>query len=144
GYFLPDPDMIISSPNDETKKRLAYSWLKLRELFICRLSSRLAGSVPTLLHNQQWRHLLAVAAGIKYSAETESGQKHEEMRRLLAEYVDETRSGIQLKLENLSSAPVTWRGRDFAASEELSPTVVQEIVWEISEISFRLELMALD
>ncbi|THU99076.1 hypothetical protein K435DRAFT_659668, partial [Dendrothele bispora CBS 962.96] len=144
GYFLPDPDMIISSPNDETKMRLAYSWLKLRELFIFRLSSRLAGSMPTLLRNQQWRHLLAVAAGIKYSAETESGRKHEEMRQLLVEYVDETRSGIRLKLEHLSSAPVTWRGRDFAASEELSPTVVQEIVWEISEISFRLELMALD
>ncbi|THU79831.1 hypothetical protein K435DRAFT_875016 [Dendrothele bispora CBS 962.96] len=109
GYFLPDPDMIISSPNDKTKRRLVYSWLKLRELFIFRLSSRQARSVSTLLHNQQWQHLLAVAAGIKYSAETESGRKHEEMRQLLAGYVDETWSGIQLKLENLSSAPVAWR-----------------------------------
>ncbi|THU75356.1 hypothetical protein K435DRAFT_846944, partial [Dendrothele bispora CBS 962.96] len=144
GYFLPDPDMMISSPNDETKRRLVYSWLKLRELFIFRLSSCQAGSVSALLRNQQWRHLLAVAAGIKYSAATESGRKHEEMRQLLAGYVDETRSGIQLKLENLSSAPVAWRGKDFTGSEELSPTLVQEIVWEISEISFRLELMALD
>ncbi|KAK7461266.1 hypothetical protein VKT23_008441 [Stygiomarasmius scandens] len=54
GYFFPDPDMIISSPNDKTKQQLAYSWLKLRELFILRLSSHIAGSVPTLLCNQQW------------------------------------------------------------------------------------------
>ncbi|THU79179.1 hypothetical protein K435DRAFT_845547 [Dendrothele bispora CBS 962.96] len=88
--------------------------------------------------------IVPVWTGIKYSAATESGRKHEEMRQLLAGYVDETRSGIQLKLENLSSAPVAWRGKDFTGSEELSPTLVQEIVWEISEISFRLELMALD
>ncbi|THU92862.1 hypothetical protein K435DRAFT_862048 [Dendrothele bispora CBS 962.96] len=143
GYYLPEPEMLISSVNDATKSRLVCSWIRIRDIFLYRLSN--PSSEPRLLRNQQWRHILELGAGLKYSATSKSAQKvTNEMHELLMNYLDDSQRGVKVQVESLASAPVLWRGSALEHGEIPSTELVKEVLWELYEISFHLELMTLD
>lgn len=47
-------------------------------------------------------------------------------------------------MDNITAIPLTWHGHSVDLSQPLNPQVTQPILWELLEVSFRWELLALD
>ncbi|KIK51178.1 hypothetical protein GYMLUDRAFT_109643, partial [Collybiopsis luxurians FD-317 M1] len=137
GYNLPPARNIVSPTKPETVRLLFHGWLRIREMILTRLNG------PSLcLASKQWRCLLEVA-GWKFShpdISTVTGRRHSEMRDLLRRLANISSSS----LEDISLRPVTWRGRSLPSAESLTVRVGQEIIWELQELGFRNDLIALD
>lgn len=60
--------------------------------------------------------------------------------------VDLRTVGIQIDEDNIVSAPALWNGVSVSlnASGQIDPTIVWQVIWELYEIKFRLEMLALD
>jgi hypothetical protein len=137
GYSLPPVRNILSPTKPETVRLLFHGWLRIRETILTRLNG------PSMsLPSKQWRCLLEVA-GWKYGHEdvaTVTGRRHSDMRDLLKRFSNISSSDN----EDFSLRPVSWRGASFAPSESLTVQVGQEVIWELQELGFRNDLIALD
>ncbi|THU79081.1 hypothetical protein K435DRAFT_562487, partial [Dendrothele bispora CBS 962.96] len=143
GYFLPQPMSLISSDNELRKAYLLSTWVKLRPLFLWILAhpgdtSRIA------LKGPQWRSILDLASGLGYKAGTQTSKTHSEMEQLLRKLVSDRRHGVELDLTKLPATPAYWQGQQLSVEKQPPSQVTRQILWELYELSFRLELMALD
>ncbi|EEB98609.1 hypothetical protein MPER_01854, partial [Moniliophthora perniciosa FA553] len=140
GFYLPPPRVLVIPESESKRAKYFAGWLKLREVFLYRLS------VPDIrgLTNKQWRALLDVSDGNNkiFNNQSRSGQQHSEMQTLLKEVLGGSR--MRLKWEDLAEAPVMWKGQTL--DQKVVPPVAcaLEIVWELHEVNFRHELIALD
>ncbi|KAJ3964095.1 hypothetical protein EV361DRAFT_834953 [Lentinula raphanica] len=113
-------------------------WLRLRPLFLWRLSLPIRGKFYT---NKEWRKLLDAMDG------NQSAKGRAEMLHELKEVVKDSRQfGIDIDDSNIASVPALWKGAPVLVLNNgmPEPDVVQAAVWELYEINFRLELIMLD
>ncbi|KAK7026080.1 hypothetical protein VNI00_015726 [Paramarasmius palmivorus] len=140
GFVVPPPRALIIPQSEAKRAKYFAGWLKLREVFIYRLS------VPGVegLSNKQWRALLDISHGTEkeYNSQSRSGRHHSDMQVLLREVLNGSR--LSLKWEGLSSAVVTWKGRELDPALVPQNAVALEIIWELHELNFRHELILLD
>ncbi|KIK50554.1 hypothetical protein GYMLUDRAFT_106377, partial [Collybiopsis luxurians FD-317 M1] len=138
GFWLPPVRNIVSPVKAETVRLLFHGWLRIREMVLTQLSN------PSLcLISKQWRGLLEVA-GWRYShadVATMTGQRHSEMRQLLRRLANISDSHDN---NDISVLPVFWNGTALALDADLPIRVGQEIIWELQELGFRNDLVALD
>ncbi|KAG7090327.1 hypothetical protein E1B28_011923 [Marasmius oreades] len=144
GFAVPPPRLFINAKDDSTKARLISNWLKLRDLFLFRLSVD-----PSTLTAKQWRSLLELRFDNHPSQSSQSSDGLSrskkflnEMNNRLKKFVDE--SQISLNLENLDSAKAVWRDRQISGDRLPSDSTVREVMWELFELNFRRELLVLD
>ncbi len=91
---------------------------------------------PTLLH-QEWRALLMLPYLWDSGNTTSKGaQVREKVKHLMSGCFDEFSDDL-----NLNELRGFWRGKEFGT---LADTDKQEILWELSEMGFCLEMHALD
>ncbi|KAF9014426.1 hypothetical protein BDZ89DRAFT_915244, partial [Hymenopellis radicata] len=138
GYTLPDPNIIVGHSRDATRTAFFLTWLKLRTLCIYLIRS----TAYEPLTPKQWRKILGLEIHRTTTA-TRFGQEHMNLERMLKTCLDE--GGLQgsLDISNLAAAPIEWCGQKLLATMPSSP-MAQEILWELFEINFRHELVALD
>ncbi|KAK7453382.1 hypothetical protein VKT23_011646 [Stygiomarasmius scandens] len=105
GYCFLLPEAFLASNDDILKSRRICAWIKLHEIFQYHVSS--SDSAPQWLRPVQWKSILELASGLKYSADTKTGQTHGPMSKLLAEYLADTRHGIRLDMMTLASVPTS-------------------------------------
>ncbi|THU84850.1 hypothetical protein K435DRAFT_564304, partial [Dendrothele bispora CBS 962.96] len=144
GTYLPLPESLLSSNSEQTQAYLIATWIKLRPLFLWLLSN--AGSNPLNLKGHQWRSILDLGHGLQYNkgSGTATSQKHKEMEKLLRQHLADRRHRVDLTLETIPTADVNWRDEALSQDRLPRPEVAREILWELYEINFRMELMTLD
>ena len=125
-YAFPEPGIFCSGENHDRRNKFLTVWEILKPIIINRMSSN-HGRRLTLLSNEQWRILLA---GRQPNDKTKRGLARISITDLLSP--DARQVGIDLL--QLHQAPV----REYTIHE------AQEKLWELSELSFRFDLIALD
>ncbi|KAJ3970823.1 hypothetical protein EV361DRAFT_992937 [Lentinula raphanica] len=116
GYFLPPP-RLLDAPATPLLRTFYYrSWLKLRPIILQNLNGL---AKPVNLSAKRWRSLLDVVGGHP------------------AGKPETSKNAVYTQFE--------FAGQQVDCSAEPPPSkVASQILWEISEISFRQELVALD
>ncbi|KAE9389900.1 hypothetical protein BT96DRAFT_1002823 [Gymnopus androsaceus JB14] len=136
-HYLPDP-LLFVDPSNALKPALLLSWLRICPVILWQLG--LPG--PRLFVNKKWWAMLETADGFHAAS-----QNHKEMLDILRSLVRESHSmGIQLDKNKISSAPAYWNGQlvQHNAYGLLDPQIVWEIVWELYEAKFCLEMLTID
>jgi hypothetical protein len=124
-YAFPEPGIFCSGEKHDCRNKFLTVWEMIQPIIINRMSSDL-GSI-SLLSNEQWCILLA---GRQPNDKTRRGSARISITDLLTP--DAATVGIDLL--QLHQAPV----REYLMCE------TQEKMWELSELSFRFDLLALD
>ncbi|KAL0569155.1 hypothetical protein V5O48_012818 [Marasmius crinis-equi] len=124
GYALPDPNTIVSTTNESAKARLCS---------------------PTFrpLKPREWRSIVGMGAH-PTKAHTLVGNIHSNMADMLKTCLVSGGMEATFDLENLNDVPVSWFGQQLDQHTMPPMSIVQEIMWELFEINFRYELIALD
>ncbi|THU92641.1 hypothetical protein K435DRAFT_862255 [Dendrothele bispora CBS 962.96] len=115
GTYLPLPESLLSSNFEQTQAYLIATWIKLRPLFLWLLSN--AGLNSLNLKGHQWRSILDLA---------------------------DRRHRVDLTLKTIPTADVKWQDEALSQDRLPCPEVAREILWELYEINFRMELITLD
>lgn len=139
GYPLPDPGLFLAPDSDATKAIYFSTWLKLRDIVTHRITAPQATLTP--LSNKLWRSML----GMEKTAAS-SSSKEGLLRAQAITFLKDclTRSNTSLDLNHLRSIPAVWRGQELKCNQLPPPSVAKEILWELYELNFRLEFLALD
>jgi hypothetical protein len=96
------------------------------------------------MSNRRWRALLnygGTVEGTSSSGSTKSSQLRLEMQELLGNCLDE--AGVAIDMSSASS-DVFWREAQLSMGSMPDIRITQEILWELYELNFRFELIALD
>jgi hypothetical protein len=136
-YALPEPALFVT-PADE-KKRISFllMWLKCRVAWLWRLESESQVALTT----QMWRDALGMDYNRTSRGETSAGKRREQISKIMGDAVE--KPGVSFSSLH-GDEPAVWRGRKLA-NDVMPPTnVVQEILWELYELNFRFEFLALD
>ncbi|KAK7446676.1 hypothetical protein VKT23_014371 [Stygiomarasmius scandens] len=137
GYALPPADLFVNTGNRLLAATLFCNWLKLRQVFIYHLSSGVHR-----FSKKQWRQMLSIGEAKETRSDTRAGQHRLNMQNLLKDMMGET--SVRLQFNDLASASVDWNGQTLDASEVPVQNIAKEILWELSELNFRQDLVALD
>ncbi|KAK0502635.1 hypothetical protein EDD18DRAFT_1099691 [Armillaria luteobubalina] len=139
GYALPPPANLTIAENPLKIEAMFKFWLCIRLLMLAHLSSPLYS--PSVLDQNSWKMFLSLdylaKANEQENPTTKAAVCRAKMKEILAGCFNE----IEVELGSGEGTSVSWRGK---AYETLTATDHQEIVWEMSEIAFRLELATLD
>ncbi|KAL0573814.1 hypothetical protein V5O48_008141 [Marasmius crinis-equi] len=139
GYALPDPNAIVGTANKAAKARYITTVLKLRTL----LHYRLRSPAFRPLKPREWRSIVGMEAH-PTKAHTLVGNIRTNMADELKSCLVSGKMEATFNLENLNEVPVEWYGQRFDQHQMPPVSVVQEVLWELFEINFRYELIALD
>ena len=147
GYAFPEPGLFIGVTNSEKQARFFYNWLKFRPALLYRL---LAASGAKPISNQLWRTMLSLplerddpvveSQTSSTTSSTKSNSRREIIQTLLAEVFKTSDIRLNLAL----SDNVFWHQHQVHIERLPELAVVQEILWELHELNFRFEFLALD
>ena len=170
GYALPDPFLFLNSFNNDKDRfsKLLYVWLAIRAAWIARMTSQDCNSDKSLTKMplpQHWRDFLikvGQSVGILGSGtaevpssepqthmkQTKKKMRKEKMRK--EKFLEEANGIFDLVLDLGGTLPdLYWRGsiiKHAAAPITTLPPLplIKEILWEIIENNWQLELLGLD
>ncbi|KAK0494258.1 hypothetical protein EDD18DRAFT_1077582 [Armillaria luteobubalina] len=139
GYALPPPANLTIAKNLLKIEAMFKFWLRIRLPMLAHLSLPLYS--PSVLDQNSWKMFLSLdylaKANEQENPTTKAAVHRAKMKEILAGCFNE----IEVELGSGEGTSVSWRGK---AYETLIVTDHQEIVWEMSEIAFHLELATLD
>jgi hypothetical protein len=159
GYAFPDPGLFFGVTTPEGQAKFFYNWLKYRPALIYRLAGHNSNAKP--LSTQDWRTMLHLPIpGLevpprphptssstlpkKPSAggpeQTKSAKRLEVIRSLLRDCLDV--DGVHVN--ETPTNGMMWQEQRLSPGELPDQRVAQEILWELFELNFRFEFMALD
>lgn len=136
-YALPEPALFVTPSNDQKKISYLMTWLKCRPAWIWLLDTQGNMAVSA----QTWRDLLGMNFNKAANDQTLAGKRREQMKKLMGNAVD--RPGLSYP-SGSGSQVVVWRGQQLADNVMPPVKVVHSILWELYELGFRYELLALD
>ncbi len=140
GYTFPKPELFVSVQTPEKQKIVLLAWLRLRVGLIVLLAPPFN---PPVLPHQTWRTLLQfdwLQNPANHDPASSQVNDREAKRRERASIFLAGCQG-ELTLRQDQPAKAKWRDIDV---DHLSQDDIQAILWELSELNFRLELLALD
>lgn len=167
GYAFPDPGLFIGVTTPEGQAKFFYNWLKYRPAMINRLAGHNSNAKP--LSSQEWRTMLHLPIpelpaphpqpqatsslplsllptrptsqpSARAAEPTRSAKRLEEIQSLIRDCLKV--DGIQL-IETPANEMV-WQDQQLIPGELPDQRLAQEILWELYELNFRFEFMALD
>ncbi|GLB34371.1 hypothetical protein LshimejAT787_0112550 [Lyophyllum shimeji] len=144
GYVVPDPGLFVGIKSEEKTVRYLHNWLRNRPALLFRLIAPNSNARPIAV--PLWRSLLnyggASDDGRGQDAarqETLASTRREEIVGILGNALTET--GIQT---HSSTVVPTWKGKELLTTDMPPPPIVHEVMWELYELNFRFEFVALD
>ncbi|KIK53446.1 hypothetical protein GYMLUDRAFT_118524, partial [Collybiopsis luxurians FD-317 M1] len=139
-YWAPPARCLLSPDSDDKKARLFKGWLRIRDIVLFLLSD--VNCTPFCLSNKEWRTLLQVCSG--HELNEGDGSRNASHRRNVREHFKTAleKSQVQLDVNNLFGKTPTWKGSEVIGL--LDPDTAREILWELCELNFRSDVLALD
>ena len=139
GYALPDPGLLVSPQNDETKASYFSTWLKVHDVMIHRIHASRPSVDP--IANRHWRHIL----GLQKTTVTD-GTKEARVRQTLLKVLQDASklAETEIDFEKLAFIPAVWRGIEMPPNRLPELHIAKQILWELYEINFRLEFTSMD
>lgn len=134
GYWIPEPGLLLRPQNPDRLHRYLFNWLRMRHawLYILRLRDARAFLVPT----QWWRDFLYGDPGrTSGPSTTNNARRTAHMKEVFGLAFQEAH------FEPSCTSPVRWFDHTLSV---LDTTFCPMIIWEVCELSFRYELLALD
>ncbi|KAF8060157.1 hypothetical protein FPV67DRAFT_1674119 [Lyophyllum atratum] len=138
GYVFPDPGLFVGVTTEDKMVTYLRNWVTNRSAIIFRLAS--GGATASPIKSQLWRLLLNFGLAAPDPSETVGARRRQEIIELLGDCVHEP--GVQIGTS--AANVVTWRGTQLQTGVLPPPNVVHEILWELYELNFRFEFVALD
>lgn len=137
GYWLPEAALLISSDVVERRQNYILTWLRIRDpwLYICR-SIRHRQALPARFWRMFLNEGLVPPAPNVQAGHKKANQADKDKDRLRNIFID----AFQEPLRTDKIQP-QWFGTPII---EPSPQVYREVVWELCELGFRVELLMLD
>ncbi|TFK65362.1 hypothetical protein BDN72DRAFT_860683 [Pluteus cervinus] len=142
GYVFPEPAGIVSAANVERQREMLKGWLACRTAVIFSVTSNASNAAP--VPAAMWKKLISLEFQHSKADNTRSAKLEQQASKLLQSCLNNInasstqQSRLRLKSSSLTS---TWRGIAF---ENLTDQHLEEVLWELSELNFRFELIALD
>ncbi|KAF8064950.1 hypothetical protein FPV67DRAFT_1419227 [Lyophyllum atratum] len=144
GYILPEPGLFIGVSSEDRRTHYIHNWLRNRAALLFRLVAPNANARPISV--SLWRTLLNFGAAPddrnRENAahhETLARKRHDEIISILGNAVTET--GVEV---NSSTVVPSWKGEKLLTTDPLRLRMVHEILWELYDLNFRSEFVALD
>ncbi|KAI5989930.1 hypothetical protein EDD15DRAFT_2370228 [Pisolithus albus] len=137
GYRFPKPTLFANVTSPERKKTYLLNWLAARPLWISRVDVRPPPKFPS---PQMWRDFLNTISTEQLSS-TRSAASKMAVRDILEDDIVHLTRGS-------AGAPetITWRGMEVKVASLSDPPLqlMRSLLWELYELNFRYELLALD
>lgn len=145
GYAFPEPGLFYGVTTEERRARYISNWLQTRVALLYRYMSSSSSARP--LNNQQWRTWLNYATNSapssSGSANTVAESRRTEVQGILGSCLQEV--GVNLnEIPDSSEQTVFWQEQQLSIGVVPELAITQEILWELYELNFRSELVALD
>lgn len=135
--------MFINVQTEARRTLFITNWLKHRSALIYRISIPRSDASP--IGNQLWRTLLGLPLGWlneeAATLETKSAKRKQVVKDILASCTNAS-DGVSINPEDDNK--ITWQGTELKPGTVPSPEIGRQILWELSELNFRCELVALD
>jgi len=138
GYVFPEPALFIAVQNKERQEAYFRSWLKFRTAMIYRVSTH--DSTASVVPNSLWRNLLAFELTGKEKVGS-SSTKSSKLRETARQFMDDSLEAAGVDFAESNGGNLVWNG---SVIDSLGDRDREEILWELAELSFRFELLALD
>ncbi|TFK58061.1 hypothetical protein BDN72DRAFT_907124, partial [Pluteus cervinus] len=147
GYILPEPAGLIAVQNPERQRSMFQFWLKFRSAFIYQATSSRTGATPNSA--TFWRKLLGQDFEKAGPPPVSNGTKTSKLRDCVQDYIAKCVDNVnltctdssQLSLLPMNTVPAVWLGTPSASLESAH---LEQILWELTELNFRFELVAMD
>ncbi|KAM5531078.1 hypothetical protein V8D89_015243 [Ganoderma adspersum] len=130
-YWIPEPALLVSA-NPAKVERYVLNWLRARPSWLYVLW--VPGSVATKVGTQAWRQFLN-GEPEESSATSSAGRREFEIREIFGAVFADADFAAQ------ETGPIDWHEHSIS---QLSDDVAPKILWEIFELGFRYELLAID
>ena len=134
GYWIPEPALMLRPETQERRDRYLITWLRLRPswLYLLRRPDARVTRVPT----QWWRNILYGPTGRTAPEQpTRNSQIQDAILEVFGDIFSKT------DYDSGATSYITWFG--FSLSFVKS-CMVPLVIWEMFELGFRYELLALD
>lgn len=133
GYWIPEPGLLLRPRNPDRLHRYIMNWLRLRPawLYLLRLRDARVSSIPT----QWWQDFLYGDTGRATSTDTFNAKRMSQMREVFHLAFQDSDYAPS------NTSPVPWFDHRLST---LDPTLCPMIIWEVCELGFRHEMLALD
>ncbi|RDB16026.1 hypothetical protein Hypma_003467 [Hypsizygus marmoreus] len=141
GYVFPEPGLFVGVAIAEKTSNFIHNWLRNRAALIYRVSSESSSARPVT--PQLWRTLLNYGGivGVGGAGETTLNDKRRrEVEALLGNCIEE--DGVQLSSSGVAAS--MWREQELQPGVLPSLDITHAILWELFELNFRFEFIALD
>ncbi|OSC96442.1 hypothetical protein PYCCODRAFT_1379177 [Trametes coccinea BRFM310] len=133
GYWVPEPSLLLNSAT--RRERYIMNWLRIRPGWLYLLRCREAR--PTEVSPQWWRDFLYGETGRLSAADTQTrnSQRLSLVRKVFAWLFTDEDFSLETR------APILWFDYSLASFQ---PDIAPRVIWELFELGFRYELLALD
>ena len=141
GYVFPEPALFVSTQSLIRQDVYFRGWLKYRDVLLYRMSSDFnAAPMP----NTVWRKLLAFELDNNKDEKdvgTSKSTRAAKQRDLVNDFLQDCLKAPGVVFTESEVGQLSWNGK---VVENLSNLEREEILWELAELNFRFELLALD
>ncbi|EEB98706.1 hypothetical protein MPER_01739, partial [Moniliophthora perniciosa FA553] len=149
GYALPDPGLFLwqayKGDDPDKRKLIRYLkiWLDLREVLIFRNMMDPPCPASVAWSPRQWRLMLGT---LDADREAEPGSSMAKHRELIQAHLGQCFGHFGLTLREVRQDPdhLAWRGRTYDVDRLRDADLVREVILELYELNFRIELSTLN
>ena len=134
GYWVPEPSLLVGPATDERVARYLMNWLRLREAWIYLLG--LPDTPATRVAPQWWRDFLnGATSSLTPDASTRRAKRLENVKQVFS------RAFLMDDYDERPPARLEWFHHRLAS---LDVSLAPLVLWEVFELGFHYELLALD
>lgn len=138
GLRFPDPVMLAVVQSSDSMRRYFANWLAIRTAWIQHVIAHPSAESPT---SKEWRaFLLSMPADRNCEKTTASAQERSRALKLFHEVLPVDASGISWA----GDTSVTFRNDTVKVFKSISPAQACVITWELCELHFQFDLLAMD
>jgi len=141
-YAFLDPSLFVTPTKDERKAKLIESWLRSCDAWITRITHE--GSLA--MNAQHWHDFLYIDFTMSTVLEVAGTSTRSAKRRQHAQDLLKTKlsSNAVVVPRCTVGEPFFWQGRSYCPGNLPPEIVVRQILWELYELNFAQEFLALD
>jgi hypothetical protein len=129
-YVFPEPGIFAGVQNELRRSRYFATWDSTKDVCIFRVFQGSSTAVP--LSGQEWRDLLVGNLNGEFKGK-KNQETQQKIRNLFADCLDELQVTFDQFMPPTDTTPLS-----------VEPSEGQKVLWELSELNFRFELLALD